>query len=538
MRTKEYNGYSLLLPSLVLLVVVFAVYGGVLHHNFLDGWDDDSYVTANRAVQGITIDNVKAAFTSIYVGNYAPLQIVSYMVDYAIWGPHAIGFLLTNILLHAANGLLYFALARRLAESLLPAFVAAFIFLFHPVQVETVAWISQRKTLLAMFFFLSALHAWVAWRERKEPTGVIFYAVSLGAFCCAVLAKSVAVVLPVALLLYDLCFVAKNRRQGLVAGLIPFLLIALAFATMNFVVQDPALGGGGGRAAWHGGGPLATLYTMLPVVVRYLGMLVWPTNLSAFYDPPIRNAVDLQVALAALLLAVLTAGMVFLWKRKRKLFFWGGVFWLGLLPVSQVVPLVTLMNDRYLYFPLLGLAMLCGVLLACLADALGYSAGRTWTVVPLLVFLLPLPFLAWERTKVWQNSLTLWSDVVVKSPTSKWGWIGLAEAYRNRNQTDMAIQTYQRVLSMDPASVRALINLGRLYTMRGDTAKGRGYLLKAVELYPGYSPSYVALGENYYRAGEWEQAVAAYGKARALDPQAKGLDSVLHELKGRAGSRQ
>lgn len=517
-----------LLSAIGLLALVLLVYGGALRHDFLNGWDDDSYVTANHAVRGINADNLKTAFTSVYVGNYAPLQIVSYMVDYALWGMKSSGFLLTNLLLHWANGLLFLNVARRLTKSGLAAFLATFIFLLHPVQVETVVWISQRKNLLAMFFFLIALLAWSIWRQRGSRA---LYMASLAAFCCAVLAKSVTVVLPGVLVLYDICIGEEGRNKSKFAPVLPFIGVAVVAAALNFLVQDPAAGQGGGRASWHGGSPVATIFTMLPVLVLYLKMIFLPTQLSALYDPLIRTSIDLQVVLAALVLAAVAGSMVFLWRRDRLLFFSLGIFWLCLLPVSQVVPLVTLMNDRYLYFPLLGVAIICGTLLARSTKGTVTRWARGVVICTAGALLLFLPLAAHKRVGVWQNSLTLWSDVVSKTPSSKWGWIGLGEVYRNKGMTVEALDCYEKVLAIDAVSVSALLNIGLLQSSLGEVSKGRAYLVKAVELYPAHAPAYAALGDNFFRAGEHEKGLLAYERALQLDPKNAAFALALNEAR-------
>ncbi|HEY6838921.1 MAG TPA: hypothetical protein VI389_09280, partial [Geobacteraceae bacterium] len=141
-------------PAVTLLVIAVAVFGRTLGHDFLTNWDDHTYVTHNETIRGITSGHLKAAFTSLYVGNYAPVQIISYMLDYTLWGLRPAGFHGTNLILHALNGLLVYLFVFRISGRRAWAFPAAVLFLVHPAQVESVAWISQRKNLLAMLFFL------------------------------------------------------------------------------------------------------------------------------------------------------------------------------------------------------------------------------------------------------------------------------------------------------------------------------------------------------------------------------------------------
>ncbi|HEY5976088.1 MAG TPA: hypothetical protein VIU41_15245, partial [Geobacteraceae bacterium] len=333
--------------ALLLLVATWLVYGQALGHGFLSTWDDPRYVTGNEAIRGVSLDHLRLAFTSYYMGNYAPLQIVSYMVDYTLWGLRAGGFIFTNILLHTMAGLLYFRLLLNLGLGRLGAWAAAGLFLLHPVQVESVAWISQRKNLLAMVFFLLALHAW----HRYRQAGGRWYLLCLVAFLAALLSKSVTVVLPLVLALFDLCLLPAARRQRWLLDKLPFLAVAGLAGLLAYYSQSAEFQGG--RMGYLNDSPWQQLLTMLPVFVRYLGLLVWPSRLSAIYQPPLKTAMDGEVVASALLLGLFVLAGWLLWRRRRDSFFWYALFFVGLLPVSHLVPLTTLMNDRYLYFPML-----------------------------------------------------------------------------------------------------------------------------------------------------------------------------------------
>ena len=179
------------LAAILLAALVLAVFGGCLDHGFVDTWDDALYVTANPAIRGFGRDQWRAALFGFHAGNWAPVQMVSYMVDHALFGLEARAFLRTNLLLHALNGILLYALASRLSGRRTWPALGAALFLVHPVQVESVAWVSQRKTLLAMLFTLVALHAWVS-RLRDERHAPRHVAMALVAFMAALASKSVA----------------------------------------------------------------------------------------------------------------------------------------------------------------------------------------------------------------------------------------------------------------------------------------------------------------------------------------------------------
>ncbi len=393
--------------------------------------------------------------------------MLSYMADHAAFGLSARAFLRTNLLLHAANGVLLYALARRLSGRRTWPAIAAVLFLVHPVQVESVAWVSQRKTLLAATFTLAALHAWVS-RARDVDGGRRHALAALLAFVLALASKSVAVVVPFLLLLLDLCFGHGEPRRLRLRRMVPFAVAAAACAALALASQGP--GHAGGRvAAFHGGGPGATAATMLPVLARYLGLLAWPAGLSAWYSPAVRTGPDAAVLASAALAAALAAFGFALLRRRRDLFFWYATFFVGLLPVSQVVPIVTLMNDRYLYFPMLGAApFVAAAAFGGASDAvLLRSARGRGALAAAAVGVLALGLAAHARTGAWRDGLTLWTDAVAKEPCG-YAFDKLGATYLSLGRAAEAEAACLRAREVEPAYVDALNCVGIARAQRGD----------------------------------------------------------------------
>jgi len=513
-------------PVLLLLTAAFAVYGRVIGHDFLFNWDDNWYVTWNESASGFSWDHVRTAFTSYYLGNYAPVQIISYMLDYDLWGLNAGGFLVTNILIHAANAILVYVLLLRWYDDRLLAIFAAALFLLHPVQVESVAWISQRKNLLSMFFFLVAWEGYSRYREAPAGKGRLVYAASVAAFVLSLLAKSMTVILPVVLVFFDLCFFKESRRLRL-KDKVPYILAAGVVAALAIYSEKPEFGGG--RTGFHGGSPLATFFTMLPVFCRYLGMLVWPVGLSAEYAPPIHQSIDATVIGATLLLAGVAIAEVRLYRNDRRLGFWVLFFWVGLLPVSQIVPMLSMINDRYLYMPIMGVAALAGSGAVLLRERFGTNRSA------MLYLLLALPLMAlsvvsFQRASAWRNSLTLWNDAVVKTPNSSRAWGLLAETYHFAGDNDAARRAYERGLELNPEQVQVLSGLGDLYNDLGELDKGYELLNRLIKIDPEDAIGWARLGDNYLKRGDYTQAESAYKRALAIQPDAMQVVMMLGDL--------
>jgi protein O-mannosyl-transferase len=514
------------IPLSILVLMTFAVYMRILGHDFQLFWDDEKYVTANETIRGFTLQHLRGAFTTNYMGNYAPLHIISYMIDYSLWGLNPQGYFLTNIMLHICNGILFYVILIRLEWSRAWAFISAFVFLLHPVQVESVAWVSERKNLLAMAFFLLAVISYLAFRNNGLEKGKRFYVFSLVFFFFALLTKSEAIIFPLMLILYDICFLEKGTGRGRWADKLPFLSVAAVMAWVTIQSQMPGEmpGVGGGRVPWHGGSPIATFLTMLTVLPCYLKLLFWPTGLSAVYAPAIRTGFDGEVLGGGFLAIMLAIAGALLFRRNRRLFFWYGSFFIALLPVAQIVPITTLMNDRYLYFPMLGAAACAGSLAFIMENSLGWR--RVPGFLTAGVILTVLPCITFARTGIWKNDLSLWSDAAKKSPGHYLALYGLAQALQNSGDLDAALPIYLRIHELNPRHLDTLTHLGALYRARNMPLAGRPYLKDVTRYYPNLAVGFTDLGVNFYQTDELVEAETAFRRALEIDPRSR--DAIHH----------
>ena len=376
----------------VLAVAIALAMGHALGHPFLRGNDELETVLENPVVQGPLASAFGGAFRTITVGAWAPLHLLSHALDRAVFGTWAGGSVLVNLLLHLLNATLVAALARRIGAPTLAVWAAGLLFAVHPVQVESVVSITQRKTVLSTAFLLLALHAWVSHARAQETAGRRrFYGLALLAGIAALMTKPVAVVLPLQLALVDLPLGRARASWRSLLEKLPFIVAAAALAVVTALgkvevsittaVTGHSRSVGFAGLAWYGGGPVDTFLTMLTVVPRYLRLLFWPVNLSIIYTPPVRTGLDAEVAGSLLLVLALGALLMVAARKRPRLACWAGLFVAGLLPVSQILPQATLMNDRYLYVPLLGGAPLVGEGLALLATRI--TGGRRALVVEL-----------------------------------------------------------------------------------------------------------------------------------------------------------
>jgi tetratricopeptide (TPR) repeat protein len=457
-------------------------------------------------------------FGRSYFYNYAPIHLLSYMVDDALWGLRPAAFALTNVLLHAANGVLFYLLLVELGWRRLSAWAAALIFLVHPVQVESVAWISQRKAVLSLFFFLLALLAFVHYRRADGRRRWGIYAGSLLAFGLALLTKATTVVFPLIAVLFDWHFERERSRATWLLDKLPFLGAAVAVGVATVRAQSPEIGGG--TTGYHGGSPLGTLLTMLPVLIRYLGMIAWPTRLSAVYAPPIKTGLDLEVLGAAAVLALIVAGGVYLYRRRSEQLVWLLFFAIGLLPVSQIIPIVTLMNDRYLYLPMLGAsAFIVGAVSPWSRGMPASSWTRTWLLATALACLVGFwATLTVRRVPAWQDDHSLWQDAVRNAPGSPKAHFQLAHILEKEGRLQAAAAEYQVGLGILPVTSERYF-LGLLYEKLGALDLARDQYLLAISALPTFWEARMALAMVYMKSNQLEEAIVQYEAVLASDPR-------------------
>lgn len=526
-------------PLILLLVLYAGVYAKTLGHDFLINWDDDAYITANEAIKGFSPAHLKTIFTTNYVGNFAPLQLLSYMIDHAVWGMRAFGFVLTNLFLHACNGIILYAIVYQVTGRRIWAFLAGYIFLFHPVQVESVAWLSQRKNLLAMFFLLWSFAAYIRYADRPERR-TMYYWLSLAAFVMSLLAKSVTVILPLLLIAYDFLYARKTDRWRKLLDKAPYLLLAAVFSIIAIKVQSPEAGGG--RIPYINGSVGVTFLTMLPVYVRYLATLFWPLNLSATYSYAVKTVFDTDVIRSLSILATIPVAAVWLYLRDKRLLFWLLGAFICFLPVSQIIPLVTLMNDRYLYVPLLGGATFLAGAAISANERLRQAPARVVFLALSGLWLAALPIISFTRVDVWQDSLALWSDAVKKSPDSFLAWNMLATTQMEMGNHAEAGKAFQRALAINPRSKEALNNFAVLCQRSGSYVKAEEYYRKLLAYYPGEVDALVNLGMLYYNQADYGNALAVFERVLKLRPDAAQIimyaASASFALGNEAGARR
>ncbi len=504
---KKYPSWMTSVLLFALFLVTLAVYYPSLRGGFLN-IDDQYYIDENEFIRDLSLKGIYNVFTSVIVVNYFPLQILSYAVDYHLWGLNPFGYRLGNLIFHLGNSfLVFFFLRRLLAGRTWLAFAGSLIFSLHPVNVESVAWVSERKNVLSVFFLLLSFLAYFRYLEGKRKG--LNYGFSLGFYLLSILAKVSSVVFPLLLILYDMGFTNRSRKEW-IKDKIPFFFLSAFFSGLAVYIYHMQ------RIIpeYHGGHPINNFLTMANVVVEYILSLFVPLYLNFYYDTRLVQSFGEYQFLLSLSFLLLALVLAIGWYRKeRPLFFSLLWFFIPLLPVLNIVPIAILRADRYLYLSSVGFAYF---LAWGIPRVLG-DVGRKGSWAALGVLFLMAGVFGWiseEQAGYWKSPFHLWSRVMKYIPGEAKAYLFLGNDARDRGKLDLAIIYFQGALQRSPKNESVLNNLGDVYLMKGQIEKAHEFFEKALKQNPDYPDALVNMGIIYSKKGQDPLAIEAFEKAK------------------------
>jgi Flp pilus assembly protein TadD len=495
-----------------LVVVTAIAFAPVTGHPFVR-LDDYGYVVDNaRVLEGPTAGNLAWAWTAFEMANWHPLTWWSHMLDARIHGTDAGGHHLTNLVLHALNAVLLFAILFRLTAARWRSVVVAALFAVHPLHVETVAWVAERKDVLSTLFGLLAVGAYAAW---VRGAGAWRYALALLLFAASLASKPMLVTLPMILLLLDYGVfkrIPSALRRALVEK-IPFLALSgvsvgLTLAAQRGAMADVAV------IPWS-----LRLGNAAISYWRYIAKMLWPADLSIFYTyPSLGGWPFVQVACAVI---GLVAVSVLVWRSGRRWAVTGWLFYLGtLVPVIGLVQVGRQsMADRYTYVPLIGLFVLAVWGAAALGEKLGDGRPvRAGMAVVGVALVLACTLGTRRQLGYWADSVTLFEHGLEISPDALTLHNNLGIEFAVRKDWDKAERHLVRATQIAPDGPEAYFNLGRVQAGLGRSEDAIASLRRALELYPERAESWFELGILLRRTGRAGDAVAHFREAARLKP--------------------
>ena len=526
-----------------LIAAVCIVYMQTLGHEFTN-FDDNVYVTENDHVKaGLSSESVAWAFTTKRASNWHPLTWLSHMADYQLYGSDPAGHHLTSVLLHAANVLLLFMVLTRMTGALWQSAFVAALFAVHPLNVESVAWIAERKNVLSAFFWLLTMWAYVRYAER---TSVARYLLTLMFFAMGLMAKPMLVTLPFVLLLLDYWPLQRWRpgkgktgagKSGNLARLIwektPFLALSVVSCVVTFAAQK----GGGAVQSTEIYTLQVRIVNALVSYLEYLEKMVWPQNLAALYPHPGGSLPIWQGAVCAI--ALIFASTIAVKKIRQAPYLAVGWFWyLGtLVPVIGIVQVgAQAMADRYAYIPLIGIF----IIVAWGVPAL-YKSGawRNKAMAVSVGIIIPaLMTVTWTQASHWQNSVALFKHAIAavhsERPNFALVHLNLGYALGQQNKLDEAIFHYEEAIRLKPDYAKAHNNLGIAFSLKGKFKAAIARYKDVIKMIPKHAPAYNNLGMLFNEEKEFEKAIASFREAVRLKPRY----ATAHNNLGNALRRQ
>ena len=513
---------------LFLGLCVWAVFGQTLHYDFVN-FDDDKVVYENPTVsKGLTVQSIPWAFTHSQVGHWDPLTTLSHMLDCSLFGLHPWGHHLGNVVLHTVAVILLFLMMKELTGAFWESAFVAAIFAVHPLRVESVAWITERKDLLSGVFFMLTL--WMYARHVRRPQSKRYYIWVVLLFLLGLLSKSMLVTLPFVLLLLDYWplkrFEARDgtdrpvgRREVLLEK-IPLLLISLIFASVQMTSAGPGL-------LTLEKVPLAQRLGNAAIsYVVYLRQMVWPADLAVFYPHPLGNLHVEDVVMAGTLLCAVSAGVIVVRNRQPWLLV-GWLWYLGMLvPVIGIVQSGDLARaDRYTYLPQIGLYILAtwGATDLCKKWSHGHLVLGS-VAVTILGSLLAA---AYVQTGNWKNNVSLWTHTLACTSGNYIAHFNFGHELGDHGKLDEAIEQFQKGLQITPDDAKAHYLLGVALAGKSRSDEAIKHYRRALQLEPDYPEAQNNLGFLLAGKGDRDEAIKHFERALQLRPDFAEADSNL-----------
>ena len=518
---NESGQHPLILCS-VLVLTALLLYAPVAHYDFV-GLDDSAYIQENMHVHtGFNLANTYWAFTSFYMGNWHPVTWISHMADSQLFDlnsgpPHVV-----NVLLHAANVVLLFWLLQKATGAVWRSFVVAALFAVHPLNVETVAWVAERKSLLCTFFSLLTIAAY-GWYVRRPDSNK--YLVILVAFSLALMSKPMAVSLPIVLLLLDYwplkrCEELPFRRKWLrlATEKLPLFLMSTASSAVTIVAQRS-----GGALADPSVLPLSVrLGNAVVSYVAYIVKLLWPAKLAVFYAHPKQSLLWYSIAGAAAILAAITMA-VYYFRPSRYFVVGWSLFVITLIPVIGIIQVGRqAMADRYAYIPYIGLFIILVWSFSDIADQM--SMNRVVQASASLCLIVAFTLASSHYLRYWQNEVTLFTqarNVAVQPHPLIEDCLG--DGLMAAGRSDEALEHYQLACSLEYKNELCHYNIARILFARNEFDKGIEECHIAALLANPYRVSvsincYIASGSVMMNLGRFDEAEREFEAALSIDP--------------------
>jgi tetratricopeptide (TPR) repeat protein len=520
-----------------LILITICIYSQVKDHSFIE-YDDDRYVTENINVQkGLTKNSIIWAFKSTIVSNWHPFTWLSHMLDAKIYGLKSGGHHVSNVLFHILNSILLFIVFRRMTGNVWQSGFVAALFALHPLHVESVAWIAERKDVLSTFFWVLTMCSYALYAERSKRS---MYLLSLLFFMLGLMSKPMLVTLPFVLLQLDYWPLRRfkfrdqngslitHKKQviiSLIREKIPFFILSATSCVITFLIQKK----GGAIGSLDVFTLKARIANTIVSYAGYIGKMFWPAKLSVFYPHP--SVLPVWKITGACFLLVSISFLVIKYSRKYPWFAVGWLWYLGtLVPVIGLIQIGTqAMADRYTYIPLIGLFIMIAW---SFPENLSKWRYKRITTIPIAVSVLSiLAVITWFQVRYWKDSIALFKHALEVTENNYVVHNNLGFALKEKGRVDEAVNHYSEALRINPDFELAHLNLGVVYAGRGDNKAAIKHYKEALRVKPDFITAYINMGNVRLRQGRIADAISYYSEALRLNPDSaqayNGLGAVM-----------
>jgi tetratricopeptide (TPR) repeat protein len=505
---EKSHRYHPLLISICLAAAIIAVYWPVYKYDFVK-YDDNTYITENLNIQsGLNWKSFHWAFTAGHASNWHPLTWLSHMLDYQLFKNWAGGYHLVNVFFHILNTLILFYVLKRMTGELWPSAFVAAAFALHPLHVESVAWIAERKDVLSTFFLLLTMWAYIRYVEKLK---LKWYLAAIALFILGLMSKPMLVTLPFVLLLLDYWPLERKISLRLLIEKIPFFICSAVSSAVTFLVQQK----GGAMSDIELYGPATRISNAVAAYVMYIVKMIWPSRLAVLYPHPGDSLSTAKVIICGLLLAFISVYFIYSARRRRFLTV-GWLWYLGtLVPVIGLVQVGSqAMADRYTYMTLTGLF----IIIAWSAKEF-VPKRRYKTLILLAVILLTaLAITARGQLRYWKNSLTLF-DHTLRVTEGNYFILSNYATYLNEiGKFNEAIEEFDKLLKIQPDSAEVHNNFGNALMQAGKTGQAMEHFELAIKCKPDLAEAYCNLAGALKSQGKFEEAVSYFMQAIKIRP--------------------
>ncbi len=520
---------------LIIAGFVWLLYINSLGNQFTN-WDD-AMIYGNPQIRILDWENIKGIFTYVRGSTYQPVRVLSYAVDYYFWRLNPVGYHITNILFYILACIMVFFTLLRLSTHLRRdaspgsqgrvALFGTLLFAAHPAHVESVTWLAARKEVLQGFFFFLAFYFYLRGREEEDRRKFFYFGFVLFSFLLAILSKPSAIVFPAVILIYEITMSGK-RWLAIIKKHWIFLILSISLSVIFSFLLMKVMFDAGGIKPYRGGTLFSNILISFYTFFYNIKLLLFTINYSAAYTIPISNPILSFQTLSFIGVTFFLFGLTLWSMKKTKVFFFSFLFFfITLLPYLNIIPISTILADRYVFIASFSYCFFLGVVFdkfyGFRHNRFSENFFKVLSVVLFLFLLIGYASMTVRQNKIWENSYTLWADAVEKYPDSNTANALMGVVYMELGMDEKAVGYLEKAVQILPYDYHSRNNLGIVYGNLGEPKKALNELITAIKLNPEDDTIKINLSVFYQREKEYKQSEEILRYLLSKNPKSANL---------------